>query len=97
MTSFSSKEIMSANYDSKVNVECKASGFPRPTVMLLVNALRAYTMPSGHSFMAPYEANMTFVVKMTSEVECHMSNRLGSSFVRMRIEMRGMLASFCCS
>ena len=94
MTSFSSKEITSANYDSEVNVECKASGFPRPTVMLLINALRAYTMPSGHSFMAPYEANMTLVVKMTSEVECHMSNRLGSSFVRMRIEMRGMLASF---
>ena len=97
MTSFPSKEIMSANYDSEVKVECKASGFPRPTVMLLINSLRAYTMTSGQSFMAPYEANMTIVLKMTSEVECHMSNRLGSSFVRMRIEMRGMLASFVCS
>ena len=97
MTSFPSKEIMSANYDSEVKVECKASGFPRPTVMLLINALSAHTMTSSHSFMAPYEANMTLVVKMTSEVECHMSNRLGSSFVRMRIEMKGMFASIFCS
>ena len=90
MTSFSSSK--SVSYDSEVDIECKASGFPRPTVMLFINALRAYTIKGGHSTMAPFEANVTLDVKMTSEVECHISNRLGSSFVRMRINLEGMFA-----
>ena len=96
MTSFPSEEIMSASYGSEVDVECKASGFPRPTVMLFINALRAYNVQGSLSFMSPYEANVTFVVKMTSEVECHVSNRLGSSFVRLRINVKGLFAFFFC-
>lgn len=85
---------MSVSYDSEVKLQCKATGFPRPTVMLLINALRAYTIEGGHSVMAPYEANVTFVVKVTSDVECHVSNRLGSSFVRLRIDVKGLFYGF---
>lgn len=93
MTSFPSEEILSVSYDSEVNVECKATGFPRPSVMLFINALRAYAVANTHSVMAPYEANVTLVVKMTSEVECQVTNRLGSSVVRMRIVMEGASAN----
>ena len=93
MTFFPREEILSVSYDSEVNVECKATGLPRPSVMLFINALRAYTIASARSMMAPYEANVTLVVKMTSEVECHVTNRLGSSVVRMRIVMKGVSAN----
>ncbi|KAJ7360286.1 Adhesion G protein-coupled receptor L3 [Desmophyllum pertusum] len=88
VTSFPSEKTISALYGSNVTVECKASGFPRPTVKLLINALRAYTTEGGHTVMAPYEATVTYVVKMSSDVECHISNRLGSSFFRMRINLK---------
>ncbi|KAL9989371.1 hypothetical protein ACROYT_G003913 [Oculina patagonica] len=38
--------------------------------------------------MAPYEATVTYTVKMSSDVECHISNRVGSSFMRMRINLK---------
>lgn len=95
VTSFPSEKTISAPYGSNVTVECKASGFPRPTVKLLINALRAYTTEGGHTVMAPYEATVTYVVKMSSDVECHISNRFGSSFFRMRINLKGIVTHNC--
>lgn len=89
MTSFPSEETITAPYGSNVTVSCKASGIPRPTVMLLMNALTVYTTTGGHTVMTPYEATMTYTVKMSSDVECHISNRVGSSFYRMRINLKG--------
>ena len=89
------EEISSVSYGYEVNVRCTASGFPRPTIMLLVNQLSAYKVEGTHLFMLPYEANMTFVVKMTSDVECHVSNRLESSFLRMRINLKGLFWTAC--
>lgn len=76
-------------------MRCTASGFPRPTITLLVNQLSPYTVEGTHLFMSPYEANMTLVVKMTSDVECHVSNRLESSFLRIRINLKGLFLSAC--
>ena len=90
MSLIPNEEILSVSYGYEVNVRCTASGFPRPTIMLLVNQLSAYTVEGTHLFMLPYEANMTFEVKMTSDVECHVSNRLESSFLRMRINLKGL-------
>ena len=89
------EEISSVSYGYEVNVRCTASGFPRPTITLLVNQLSPYTVEGTHLFMSPYEANMTFVVKMTSDVECHVSNRLESSFSRIRINLKGLFLSAC--
>ena len=90
MTSFPSEETITAAYGSNVTVECKATGFPRPTVTLVINALTVYTTAGGHTVMAPYEATVTYTVTMSSDVECHISNRVGSSFMRMRINMKGI-------
>ena len=91
ITSFRRLENTSAHYDAKVTLECKASGIPRPQVTLLVNALKANKIDSGHSIMAPYITTVTFKLKMTSEVECQVSNRMGIDFLRTRIEMKGSL------
>lgn len=88
ITSFRRLENTSAHYDAKVTLECKASGIPRPQVTLLVNALKANKIDSGHSIMAPYITTVTFKLKMTSEVECQVSNRMGIDFLRTRIEMK---------
>lgn len=90
MTSFTSEDIISAPYGLNVTVECRAAGFPRPTVMLVINAVSMYTSNGGRAVMAPYEAILTYVVKMSSDLECHISNRLGSSFSRMRINLKGI-------
>lgn len=75
-----------------MKLECVASGFPRPTVSLFVNnALLANEITSGHSVTAPYVTNLTFKLKMTSEVQCEVSNTMGRDFERMRIEMKGTL------
>ena len=89
------EEISSVSYGYEVNVRCIASGFPRPTITLLVNQLSPYTVEGTHLFTSPYEANMTFVVKMTSDVECHVSNRLESSFLRIRINLKGLFLCAC--
>ena len=93
MTSFLSEETITAPYGSDVPVACKASGIPRPTVMLLINALTVYTTAGGHTVMTPYEATMTYTVKMSSDVECHIANRVGSSFYRMKIKLKGTSTS----
>ncbi len=62
--------------------------------MLIINALAVYTSVGGHTVMAPYEATVTYTVKMSSDVECHISNRVGSSFMRMRINLKGISFSF---
>ena len=95
MSLVANEEILSVSYGYEVNVRCTASGFPRPTIMLLVNQLSSYTVEGANSFMSPYEANMTFVVKVTSDVECHVSNRLESSFLRMRINVKGLFGTAC--
>jgi len=95
MSLIPNEEISSVIYDYEVNVRCTASGFPRPTIMLLVNQLSPYTVEGTHLFMSPYEANMTFVVKMTSDVECHVSNRLESNFLRIRINLKGLFWTAC--
>lgn len=75
-----------------MKLECVASGFPRPTVSLFVNnALRSYDITSGHSVTAPYVTNLTLKLKMTSEVQCEVSNSMGRDFERMRIEVKGTL------
>lgn len=89
------EEISSVSFRYEVNVRCTASGFPRPTITLLVNQLSPYTVEGTHLFTSPYEANMTFVVKMTSDVECHVSNRLQSSFLRIRINLKGLFLCAC--
>ena len=95
MSLIPNEEILSVSYGYEVNLRCTASGFPRPTMVLLVNQLSAYTVEGTHLFMLPFEANMTFFVKMTSDVECHVSNRLESSFLRMRINLKGLFWSAC--
>jgi len=88
MTSFPSEDIISAPYGSNVTVECRAAGFPRPSITLVINGVSMYTSAAGLAVMAPYEAILTYVVKMSSDVECHISNRLGSSFSRTRINLK---------
>ncbi|XP_068692854.1 uncharacterized protein [Montipora foliosa] len=88
ITSFGRLENTSPHYDAEVTLECKVSGIPRPQVTLLVNALKANKIDSGHSIMAPYVTTVTFKLKMTSEVECQASNRMGIDFLRTRIEMK---------
>ena len=95
MSLIPNEEILSVSYGYEVNVRCTASGFPRPKIMLLVNQLSAYTVEGTHLFMLPFEANMTFFVKMTSDVECHVSNSLESSFLRMRINLKGLFWTAC--
>jgi len=90
MTSFPSEDIISAPYGANVTVKCRATGVPRPTVRLVINGVNMYTSTGGRAVMAPYEAILTYVVKMSSDVECHVSNRLGSSFSRMRINLKGI-------
>ncbi|XP_078348608.1 uncharacterized protein LOC144633639 [Oculina patagonica] len=88
VTSFPSEETITAPYGSNVTVECKATGFPRPTVMLIINALTVYTSIGGLVVMAPYEATVTYTVRISSDVECHISNRVGSIFMRMSINLK---------
>ncbi|XP_067056620.1 adhesion G protein-coupled receptor L3-like isoform X5 [Acropora muricata] len=89
ITSFRRLENTSVYYDSKVKIECVASGFPRPTVSLFVNnASRANEITSGHSVTVPYVTNLTLKLKMTSEVQCEVSNIMGRDFEKMRIEMK---------
>lgn len=95
MTSFPSEDIISAPYGSNVTVKCRATGVPRPTVRLVINGVNMYTSTGGRAVMAPYEAILTYVVKMSSDVECHISNRLGSSFSRMRINLKGISFVLC--
>lgn len=63
--------------------------------MLVINAVSVYTSVGGRAVMAPYEAILTYVVKMSSDVECHISNRLGSSFLRMRVNLKGISFILC--
>lgn len=75
-----------------MKLECVASGFPRPTVSLFVNnVLRANETTSGYSVTVPYVTNLTLKLKMTSEVQCEVSNTMGRDFERMRIEIKGTL------
>lgn len=84
---------MSVPYGNNVSVQCEASGFPRPTVTFVINAVDAYATKASHTVMAPYKATVTYVVKMSSDVECHISNRLGSSFWRIRINLQGIVVN----
>ena len=63
--------------------------------MLVINGVNMYTSTGGSAVMAPYEAILTYVVKMSSDVECYISNRLGSSFSRLRVNLKGISFVLC--
>ena len=89
MKSFPREEIISAQYETSVTVQCKASGFPRPTVTFLINGVNSYAVNKGHTIMEPYKTTVTYVVTMPSDVECHISNRMGNTFWRIKVNLKG--------
>lgn len=89
MKSFPREEIISAQYETSVTVQCEASGFPRPTVTFLINGVNSYAVNKGHTIMEPYKTTVTYVVTMPSDVECHISNRMGNTFWRIRVNLKG--------
>ena len=89
MKSFPREEIISAQYETSVTVQCEASGFPRPTVMFLINGVNSYAVNTGHTIMEPYKTTVTYVVTMPSDVECHISNRMGNTFWRIKVNLKG--------
>ena len=89
MKSFPREEIISAQYETSVTVQCEASGFPRPTVTFLINGVNSYAENKGHTIMEPYKTTVTYVVTMPSDVECHISNRMGNTFWRIKVNLKG--------
>ena len=89
MKSFPREEIISAQYETGVTVQCEASGFPRPTVTFLINGVNSYAVNKGHTIMEPYKTTVTYVVTMPSDVECHISNRKGNTFWRIKVNLKG--------
>ena len=89
MKSFPREEIISAQYETSVTVQCEASGFPRPTVTFLINGVNSYAVNKGHTIMEPYKTTVTYVVTMPSDVECHISNRMGNTFWRIKVNLKG--------
>ena len=89
MKSFPREEIISAQYETSVTVQCEASGFPRPTVTFLINGVNSYAVNKGHTIMEPYKTTVTYVVTMPSDVECHISNRKGNTFWRIKVNLKG--------
>ena len=69
MTSFPSEDVISAPFGSNVTVECRAAGIPRPTLRLVINGVSMFTSIGGRAVIAPYEAILTYVVRMTTYVD----------------------------
>ena len=91
MKSFPREEIILAQYETSVTVQCEASGFPRPTVTFLINGVNSYAVNKGHTIMEPYKTTVTYVVTMPSDVECHASNKMGNTFWRIKVNLKGKL------
>ena len=90
MKSCPSEEIISAPYDHSVRFSCEATGFPRPTVTFLINGVDSYeVINDSHTIMEPYKTTLTYFVTMPSDVECHISNRMSSTFWRIRVNLKG--------
>lgn len=94
MKSFPREEIISAQYETSVTVQCEASGIPRPTVTFLINGVNSYAENKGHTIMEPYKTTVTYVVTMPSDVECHISNRMGNTFWRIKVNLKDDDPSF---
>lgn len=90
MIFFISEDIILVFYGFNVIVECRVVGFLRFIVMLVINGVSMYIFNGGWVVMVFYEVILIYVVKMLFDLECYIFNRLGSSFLRMWINLKGI-------